>query len=122
MDKVILVIGILVVLEGIMFMVRPDWLKKTMQFFLKGKMLYIGAVLRIVLGVVFLVSATSCPQMWVVIALGILFCGAGIGMFLIKLDKLKGLVNWFLQRSLITLRLMMIAAVALGGLIIWTAV
>ena len=121
MDKTIMAIGILIVLEGILLLIKPVWMQKAIRFFAKGKTLYLAALLRLVLGIIFLVSATSCTHYWVIIGFGILLLLAGAVMFVIRLDKLKAYLNWWLQRSLITIRLLSIIAFIIGGVIIWAA-
>ncbi len=122
MDKIIMAIGILIVLEGVLLLIKPDWMQKAIRFFTKGKMLYLAALLRLVLGVLFLVSARECDkQPWIIFGFGILLLLAGAVMFVIRLDKLKAYLNWWLQRSLITIRLLSIIAFVIGGVIFWAA-
>ena len=121
MDKVILIIGILIILEGVVLLLKPDWIKKVIRFFAKGKALYLAALLRLILGVLFLVSARECDKPWIAIAFGILLLLAGISMFIIKLDKMKAYLGWWYERSLITIRLLSLAAFAIGAIIIYAS-
>lgn len=121
MDKAILVIGIIIILEGILLAARPQWAKKAIRFFCKGRMIYLAGVLRLIIGVLFLVSATDCKHYWVVIVFGILLLVSGVAVFVTKLDKLKDYLNWWDRRSLLILRLLCIIAFAIGGVVAWAA-
>ena len=121
MDKVILVIGIVIILEGILLAARPDWAKKAIKFFCKGRMIYLAGVLRLIIGVLFLVSARECTRQWVIIAFGVLLLVSGVVVFVTKLDKLKAYLSWWYGRSLVTLRLLCVIVFAIGGVIVWAA-
>ena len=119
MEKVILVIGILIGLCGVVALIRPDFYRKALKFFMHGKLVYIAAGLRIVLGVVFLISALSCSIPWIIIIFGILFLAAGITMFAVKLEKLKNMLDWFGQRSPLAIRLFAVIALVIAGIILY---
>ncbi len=120
MDKVILVIGIVIVLWGIWIVVKPGVVKAILTR-LKGPLIYIPALLRIALGVVFLVSARECQYKWIVIAFGVLFFAAGIGMFMIKPARLRAFFERWANRAPLTIRVLGIIAAAIGGVIAYAA-
>ena len=120
MDKVILVIGIVIVLWGIWVVVKPG-IVKAIIIRLKGPLIYVPALLRIALGVVFLVSARECQYKWIIMAFGILFFAAGIGMFMIKPTRLKAFFERWANRAPLTIRAMGIIAAAIGGVIAYAA-
>lgn len=120
MDKVILVIGIVIVLWGIWIVIKPGVVKAILTH-LKGPLVYVPALLRIALGVVFLVSARECQFKWIVIAFGILFFAAGIGMFMIKPAKLQAFFERWANRAPLTIRVLGIIAAAIGGVIAYAA-
>ncbi len=120
MDKVILVIGIVIILWGIWIVIKPGVVKAILTR-LKGPLVYIPALLRIALGVVFLVSARECRYKWIVIAFGDLFFAAGIGMFMIKPARLQAFFERWANRAPLTIRVMGIIAAAIGGVIAYAA-
>lgn len=120
MDKVILVIGIVIILWGIWIVIKPGVIKAILTH-LKGPLVYVPALLRIALGVVFLVSARECQYKWIVIAFGVLFFAAGIGMFMIKTAKLKTFFERWANRAPLTIRILGIIAAAIGGVIAYAA-
>ena len=117
--SVVSVIGLLIALEGILFLIKPEYVKKLISFFVKGKSLYLAAVLRIAIGVVFLIFAMSCHIPWLVIAFGLLAAFAGIIMFIIKLEKQKAYLLWWQQRSLLSIRLIALLTLAIGAIIFY---
>ena len=117
--SVISVIGALIVLEGVVFLIKPQLLKPLLKFFAKGKNIYIPAVLRVIFGVVFIYFAQNLRVWWMILIIGILLCAAGVAMFMVKIDKLKAMLGWWEQRSLITLRLMAVVAMIVGGIIFY---
>ena len=121
MQTAIQIIGLLIVLEGILFLLKPVFLKKIAEFFIKGKRVYIAAGIRIVLGIVFLLAASHCRIFWVIMVLGLLLVFGGIAMLTIKLEKLKAIINWWQQKPENFLRIVSLAVVALGIVILYSA-
>ena len=121
MQTLIKIIGLLVVLEGILFLFKPEFLKSLAGFFSRGKRAYIAAGIRIILGIVFLLAASQCRIVWLIIALGLLFLLSGIVMLTIKLDKLKAMISWWQQKSTGFLRIIAVIIAALGIVILYTS-
>jgi len=117
--SVVSIIGLAVLLEGVLFLIKPGALKVILRFFAKGRNLYIAGAIRIVLGIVFLYYAQSCRISWLILVLGIVLCVSGLAFFGIKIEKLKAILNWWEQRSTITLRIIAIATVAIGAVLIY---
>lgn len=120
MDKVIMVIGIVIVLWGIWIVIKPGVVKAILTH-LKGPLVYVPALLRIALGVVFLVSVRGSKREWIIMAFGILFFAAGIGMFMIKPAKLQAFFERWANRAPLTIRVLGIIAMAIGGVIAYAA-
>ncbi len=120
MDKVILVIGIVIILWGIWIVVKPGVVKAILSR-LKGPLIYVPALLRIALGVVFLVSVRDCRIKWIIIAFGVLFFAAGIGMFMIKPAKLQAFFERWANRAPLIIRALGIITAAVGGVIAYAA-
>jgi len=90
-----------------------------MGFLARGRMVYLVGMLRLAIGLLFLVSARECEHTRFVIALGILFLISGASVFIIRLDKIKTTLNWFSKRSMITIRLIALLPIVIGAVIIW---
>ena len=120
MNKVILVIGIVIILWGIWVVIKPGIVKAILTR-LKGPLVYLPALLRIALGVVFLISVRDCQIKWLIMAFGIIFFAAGIAMFMIKPAKLQAFFERWANRAPLTIRLLGIIAAAVGGVIAYAA-
>ena len=72
MHAVIWILGAVIILEGVVFLIRPDFFAKVISFFARSKMIYLAAVIRVVLGPIFLVYATRCKIPSVIITFGVL--------------------------------------------------
>ena len=121
MDIVIKTLGILIALVGIIYFLRPDVMKWLMEFFKKGKRIYFAGLIRFALAVVFLVAARECKHSWVIFAFGILFIISGLLIFILGLEKLKSIIDWYQKQSVLLLRVVAVIALAIGGVIIYSA-
>jgi len=121
MQLIVKIIGILIVIEGVLFVLKPTLMQKVIVFFLAGRRLYVPAVLRIVLAVILLVAASQCQITLVIIVLGILLLVSGIAAFSIGLDRQKAMLNWWQQKSSTFLRLVAVIALLLGAVVIYSA-
>ena len=118
MDIVLKVLGILIILDGIIVMIKPTMIKTVMNFFVRH--LYLGAAIKAVFGLLFLFGASQCKFPIVMIILGIsgLFAAAAIVAFF---EKTKVLLNFFVERNEVFWRIMSIVYLAFGALIIYSA-
>ena len=121
MDIVIKTLGILIALVGIIYFLRPDVMKWLMEFFKQGKRIYFAGLIRFALAVVFLVAARECKHSWVIFAFGILFIISGLLIFMLGLERLKSIIDWYQKQSVLLLRVVAVIALALGGVIIYSA-
>ena len=78
MDIVITIIGIAIIVMGTVYLIRPAVAKWLIEFFKKGSRIYIAGLLRLVLAVVFLLSARECGKPIIIGVLGVLFLLGGI--------------------------------------------
>ena len=121
MKTFIFIVGLIVLLLGVAILIKPQVSKKLFNFIAKGKRIYLVGILRIVLGVLFLIGALSCDYYWIIIFFGILFCASGLTIFAMKLEKLKAVLNWFDRKPLSFIRLMGIIALLIGAIITYAA-
>lgn len=121
MDKVILVIGLVIIAEGISVIIKPQWILKVAKLFTKGPFIYLPGLLRIALGVVFLMAFRECKIWWLILTLGIITIASGVLLVVIKPKKLRSIIEWWTKRSMFTLRIMGLLAVAGGGVIAYGA-
>lgn len=121
MDIVVKIIGIVIVFAAIVYLLKPGVMKWLMEFFKQGKRLYFAGLTRLVLAVVFLVAARECEKFWVIFAFGILFLISGLLVFILGLEKLKSIIDWYRKQSVLLLRVIAVIALALGAVIICSA-
>lgn len=114
-------IGICVIALGIIFLLNPNMMKEYMAFWTKGKRIYIGASLSIMIGILLLLSASQCRFFWVIAIAGILALIKGIALFVLGPEKLKTKINWWTKRSAIVLRILAFIVLVIGVLLIYSA-
>lgn len=115
------IIGIVIVCKGIFFLIKPNALKRLMAFAGQGRRLYVAGFLRLLIGGALLFAASQCKLPEVIIVLGILFLAGGIAIFAIPIEKIKFMVDWFNKKSLLALRFLGLAPLAIGVLLIYSA-
>ena len=117
----VVVFGILIALEGILLLVKPQIYGKVAGFFAKGKLVYIAALLKVAFGVFMLVAAMSCDRQLIMIVMGLIAGGAGVTMLGLGQGKLKKIFEWWSSRPKFVIRILGILAMAIGGLILYAA-
>ncbi|MFC1793981.1 hypothetical protein ACFL3Q_10400 [Planctomycetota bacterium] len=113
--------GILFVLMGIAYLLRPDIIKRLMGFFKKGKRIYFAGLLRFALAVVFLVAARECGYPWIIIASGLIFLMGGLLIFLLGPEKIRRILDWYEQQPTLIFRVIALIVLAFGAIIIFSA-
>ncbi len=121
MALIIKVIGILIILLAILYFIRPDFIKWMFNFVKKGKRIYFIALIRFALAIVFLLGAHDCRFPKVIAAFGILFIISGLLIFILRDEKIRTMLDWYLKQSLLFLRVLALIALAIGALIIYFA-
>jgi uncharacterized protein YjeT (DUF2065 family) len=123
MKIVIQSLGVVIVVAGIVYLLRPDIMKWLMGFFKQGKRIYFAGLIRLVLAVIFLLRAGSpeCEIRWVIAVFGILFLTGGLLIFILGPEKIRRLFDWCEKQPVLLLRAMSLIALAIGAIIIYSA-
>ena len=121
MDLVVKIIGIVIAAAGIVYLLKPDVMKRIMEFFKQGKRIYFAGLLRLVLAVIFLLAARECDITWVIVLFGILFLMGGVLIFILGPEKIRRILDWYQKQSVLFLRLLALIALAIGAIIIYSA-
>ncbi|MBA7700677.1 hypothetical protein ES703_109400 [subsurface metagenome] len=121
MDIVIKSLGIVIVLVGVVYLLRPDVMKWLMEFFKHGKRIYLAGLLRLALAVIFLLGARECDITWVIVVFGILFLIGGVLIFILGPEKIRRILDWYQKQSTLLLRVIAVIALAIGAIIIYSA-
>lgn len=118
MNIVLKVLGILIILDSIIVMTKPALFKTVMSFF--ARHLYLGAAIKGIFGLLFLFGASQCKFPKVMIILGILGLFTAVAIVVFN-EKMKAVMNFLVNRSIVFWRLMSIVYLAFGALIIYSA-
>ena len=113
--------GIAIVVMGIVFLANPKALKQYMAFWRHQKRLYIGGILSLLFGVIFLLAAAQCRLAGVIVVLGVWAIIKGVLLFTLGQKRLNAYLDWWLKRSTSAARLLGIIALVLGILVIYSA-
>jgi len=113
--------GIILVVFGAIYFVKPNAIKKSVRFWVKDKRIYFGAILNLLIGVIFLVTASKCTIPWIVVIVGIWSLLKGILAFALGPKKINFIVEKLTEGSVKTLRIFAVIALILGTLLIYSA-
>ncbi|MFH1370058.1 MAG: hypothetical protein ABII09_02050 [Planctomycetota bacterium] len=121
MNTVIKAIGTFIAGMGLVYLIRPDVIRKIMQFFSKGSRLYLAAVARFVLAIVFFLGARECKVTWLIVTFGVIFLMSGLLIFMLGLEKARGIINWYLEQTNLIFRFLAIIVLGVGLIIVYAA-
>ena len=121
MAIVIKVIGTFIVTMGLVYLIKPEIPRDIMRFFAKGSRPYFAAIVRFILAVVFFLGARECDETWIIIAFGGIFLLSGLLIFMLGLEKVKGILNWYLEQPVGIFRVIAVIVLAVGLIIIYAA-
>lgn len=121
MQLAIRILGILIIIEGILFALKPELMRTVIVFFSRGRRLYIAGILRAAVAVIFLVASSQCKIPLVIMILGILFLISGFLVFTLGLERQKAYLNWWREKSPTVLRLAALIALLLGAVVVYSA-
>ena len=114
-------IGIIIVLFAILYLAKPSIMISILEFFKKGKRLYLPGILRFVLAIIFLLGANRCHYPAVIAVFGVMFIIGGLLIFVMKLEKLKSILDWWQKQSIVLLRVRAIITFIIGAVIVYSA-
>lgn len=115
------VLGILIAAVGIIFLINPNAMKKYIAFWVKGKRLYKGGILSILIGIILLLASPQCKLVWFVVLIGIWSLIKGVILLALGPEKWASTINWWTTRPPVALRLLSLVAIAFGILLIYSA-
>ena len=114
-------IGIIIVLFAILYLAKPSIMISILEFFKKGKRLYLPGILRFILAIIFLLGANRCHYPAVIAVFGVMFIIGGLLIFVMKLEKLKSILDWWQKQSIVLLRVLAIITFIIGAVIVYSA-
>jgi len=115
------IVAVLIILDGIMVMFRPDFLKKCCLMFSQGATIYLAAVIKALVGIAVLFGVSEkCRYEWVIIAFGILAL-VGAVFVIAAPQKARAMAGFFAAKSNTTLRFLSIIYLLIGVLLVYAA-
>jgi len=121
MEIIVKIVGILIVLIGIVFLLKPGVMKRLMEFIKKGKRVYFAAVIRFALAIIFLLGASECYQKWIIAAFGILFLISGLLILILGPEKIRQILEWYDRQPVLIFRVIAAIVLACGAVIVYSA-
>ncbi|OHB77562.1 MAG: hypothetical protein A2Z25_14500 [Planctomycetes bacterium RBG_16_55_9] len=123
MDIVIVIkgLGVLFVLIGVAYLLKPKVLKTLMSFFKKGKRIYVAGLIRFALAVVFLLAATQCRKPTIIGAFGVLFLLSGLLIFVLGPPTIRRIFDWYEKQPTLLYRIIASIVIVVGAIIIFSA-
>jgi len=121
MTYFITAIGIIYVIFGVVYFIRPDYARAVIDFFKAGKRIYIGGIIRLVLGALLIYAAQNALVPWVPRAIGILAVAGGITIYALGIGRVHAMMDWWKGLSDNRLRIIAVVAELVGILLIYSA-
>ena len=114
-------IGIISLGAGLIFLLNPATMKKVFSYVLKGKRIYGIGVARIIAGLIRLMAASQCRVIWAMIVIGILPLAGGIIIFVLGIERCKGMIKKWQGKPRKILRMVSFVPIIFGLLILYFA-
>ena len=121
MVGIVKLMGVVMVVFSTIYLVKPAGMKKAMNYMLKEKRLYLGGVLSILIGIIFITAAADCDIPWLIVLMGILALVKGLAIFILGREKIILLAESLMKKPPKALRSLVVVKLALGILIISAA-
>ena len=114
------IMSVVIVAMGTSIFLNPKVFKYMINFWKKGKNIYIAGIIRLVFGTILLLVASVCRLAGVISVFGVLVIIGGVIIFVLKISKIHEMFNWWEKRDPMVLRLMGIVAIAIGALLLYS--
>jgi uncharacterized protein YjeT (DUF2065 family) len=121
MDNVIKALGVIIVGMAVVYILKPDILKRVLKFFSQGRRIYFIAAIRFLLAIIFLLGARECDFPRVIFAFAVLFILSGSLILLLGPEKIRSMLTWYQDRPVGILRVLGLVALIFGAAIIYSA-
>jgi len=113
--------GVLCVIMGVIFAIKPKAFDDYISFWKKIKNLRIGGVVSILFGFIFLTAAPQCDLAGLITVLGIWAIIKGVLLLTLKPEKLYAYIDWWVKKIGSYTRVLSAIIIAFGALILYAA-
>lgn len=110
-------IGLIITVFGLGIFASPQFSQRVFQFFKEGNRIYYAGVVRAVVGLLILMSASKSLVPVAATALGVIFLLSGVVMFAADVEKMKAFLERYSQMPGLVVRLLGLVAATFGILI-----
>jgi len=104
---------------GVLFLIKPKMMNSYAAFWKKDKRLYIGGVINLIFGIIFLMSASQCKAPLVMIVMGLMSLVKGIMLFVIGPEKAKAMISKWENKPVGAIRAFAVLPILIGVLLMW---
>jgi hypothetical protein len=119
MSSLVALIGFLILVLGLAVAVLPAALREILHRFLESRWLYWVSGVRVLVGAILVIAASSTAFPGFVRALGVIFIVAGVSIPLLGEERVDRIAEWWLRQSDWMLRAWGVLASVLGALVAW---
>ncbi len=119
MSIFVLVIGTVILLFGLAFLIAPSIIKHWFNRIPVWNLFYTPSILRIIIGVLFLLAAKDTRLPRFVTAMGVFSILAGLTIPILGRERIKAFARWGVERSNTVLRLWALVASVIGIVLVW---
>jgi hypothetical protein len=121
MEIIIKVLGTVIVCIGLVYLIKPEIFRSIIGFFVKGKRLYLAALVRFTLAIIFIMGARHCGIKWIIVMFGLIFLLSGLLIIMMGLEKTKGIIRWYQKQPIFVYRIVAIIVLSVGLIIVYAA-
>ena len=121
MAVIIKAIGIYIAVMGLVFLLKPGLQRTLTRFFAAGSRLYLAALVRFVLAVIFLLGAKECDSTVIIATFGIIFLVSGTLIFMLGIEKARSILSWYLEQPILIFRIIATIVLIVGLVIVFSA-
>ncbi|TFH23776.1 MAG: hypothetical protein E4H03_05355 [Myxococcales bacterium] len=116
----VVVIGVMIIAFSAFAVATPAFLRRSIEYWVEPKRLYMAVALRVVMGVLLVAVADDARSPILVRGLGYSLIAAGLIIPVLGTERIGAFARWWENQSDLVLRLWGVAACGLGALIIYS--
>jgi len=119
MSVFVLIAGSIILLFGIASLIAPSIIKYWFNRMTEWRQFHLIAVLRIVIGILFLLAANETRFPLFVTVMGVISLLSGLAIPIAGVERVKTFAKWGIERSDTVLRLWVLVASVVGFMLVW---
>ncbi len=120
MSLFVIAVGVFITVMAGLFVVMPARMRAFMRGFISSRQLHLAAMIRIIIGMIFILQAPDSDQPTLLMLLGLLFMLAGVMIPVLGVKRVHWLSSWWLEKPESVLRGWGVLAFVFGSIVIWT--